>query len=162
MFPSSKLLPCHISRMLLSFYKSVQFSRSVVSNSLRPHGLQHARLPCPSPTPGTCSNSMSIKLVMPSNRLVLRCPLLLPPPASGSFPVSQFFASSGQSVGASASASVLLMNIQDWFPLGLTGLISLQSKGLLRVFSNTTVSKASILFTIQKQQFFLQIPLIVF
>ena len=159
MFPSSKLLPCHISRMLLSFYKSVQFSRSVVSNSLRPHGLQHARLPCPSPTPGTCSNSMSIKLVMPSNRLILHCPLLLLPPASGSFPVSQFFASSGQSVGASASASVLLMNIQDWFPLGLTGLISLQSKGLSRVFSNTTVSKASILFTIQKHQFFLQIPL---
>ena len=144
MFPSSKLLPCHISRMLLSFYKSVQFSRSVVSNSLRPHGLQHARLPCPSPTPGTCSNSMSIKLVMPSNRLILHCPLLLLPPASGSFPVSQFFASSGQSVGASASASVLLMNIQDWFPLGLTGLISLQSKGLSSVFSNTTVSKASI------------------
>ena len=82
---------------------------------------------------------MSTELVMPSNRLILCHPLLFP--ASGSFPMSQFFASGGQSIGASASASVLPMNIQGWFPLGLIGLISLQSKGLSRVFSNTTVQK---------------------
>ena len=82
---------------------------------------------------------MFIELVMPSNHLILCHPLLLP--ASGSFPMSQFFASGGQSIGVSASASVLPMNIQDWFPLGLTGLISLQSKRLSRVFSNTTVQK---------------------
>ena len=85
---------------------------------------------------------MSIESVMPSNHLILCCPLLLPIfPASGSFPMSQLFASGGQSTGASAFASVLPVNIQDWFPLGLTGLISLQSKGLSRVFSNTTVQK---------------------
>ena len=85
---------------------------------------------------------MSIESVMPSNHLILCCPLLLPPqsfPASGSFQTSQFFAWGGQSSGVSASASVLPMNIQDWFPLGLTGLISLLSKGLSRAFSNTTV-----------------------
>ena len=90
---------------------------------------------------------MSIESLMPSNHLILCHPLLLPPsifPISSSFPLSQFFASRGQSIGVSASASVLPMNIQDWFPLGLTGWISLQSKGLLRVFSNTS-SKASIL-----------------
>ena len=87
---------------------------------------------------------MSIKLVMPSNHFTLCHPLLLLPqssPASWSFPVSQFFASGGQSIGASASTSILPMNIQDWFPFGLIGLISLQSKGLSRVFSNTTVQK---------------------
>ena len=87
---------------------------------------------------------MSIKLVMPSNHLILFCPLsscLQSFPASGSFPVSQFFALGGQSIGFSASASVLPMNIQDWFPLGWTGWISLQSKGLPRVFPNTTVQK---------------------
>ena len=83
---------------------------------------------------------MSIELVMPSNNLILRCPLLLYS-ASGSFPVSQFFTSGGQSIGVSASASVLPMNIQDWFHLGWPGWISLQSKGLSRVFSNTTVQK---------------------
>ena len=87
---------------------------------------------------------MSIESVMPSNHLILCCPLLLPPqsfPASGSFQTSQFFAWGGQSVGVSASTSVLPMNTQDWFPLGWTGWISLQSKGLSRVFSNTTVQK---------------------
>ena len=89
---------------------------------------------------------MSIKSVMPSRHLILRDPLLaLNLPASGSFLKSWFFASRGQSIGVSASASVLPMNIQDWFPLGLTALISLQSKGLSRVFSNTTVQKQSIL-----------------
>ena len=85
---------------------------------------------------------MSIEPVMPSNRFILCCPLLLPPsifPASGSFPVSQFFISSGQNIGVSASTSVLPMNIQDWSPLGWTGCITLQSKRLSRVFSNTTV-----------------------
>ena len=85
---------------------------------------------------------MSIELVMPSNHLFLHCPLSCPQsvPASGSFPMSQLFSSGGQSIGTSASASALPMNIQDWFPLGLTDLI-LQSKGLSRVFSNTTVQK---------------------
>ena len=87
---------------------------------------------------------MSIELVMPSNHLILCRPLFLLPsifPAAGSFPMSQFFASGGQSIGVSASVSVLPMNIRDWFPLGLTGWIFLQSKGLSRVFSNTTVQK---------------------
>ena len=107
------------------------------------HRLQHARLPCPSPS-WSLLKLMSIDLVMPSNHLILCHPLLLLPqsfPASGSFLMSQFFLSGGQSIGASASASVLLMNIQCWFPLGLTGLISLQSKGLLKVFSSTTIRK---------------------
>ena len=108
-----------------------------------PHGLQHTRLSYPSPTPGTCSNScpssqwchptISFSVIPFSTCLQFFL-------ASGSFPVSQFFTSGGQSIGASASASVLPMNIQDWFPLGWTGLI-LQSKGLSRVFSNTTVQK---------------------
>ena len=121
-----------------------QFSRSVVSNSLQSNGLQHASLPCPSPTPRACSNSCpSSWWCHPniSSSVVPFSPCLQSFPASGSFPVSHFFASGGQSIGASASASVLPMNIQGWFPLGLTGLISLQSKGLSRVFSNTTVQK---------------------
>ena len=118
----------------LGFYSmSVsQFSLSVVSNSLKLRGLQHVALPCPSLSPGVCSNSC------PSSQwwhptISSCCPLLLLPsifPASGSFQISQFFASGGQSIGASASTSVLPMNIQDWFPLGWTGWISLQSKGL--------------------------------
>jgi len=123
---------------------SVQFSRSIMSNSLQPHGLQHSRLPCPSPTPRACSNSCPSswwcrQTISSSVTPFSSC--LQSFPASGSFPVSQFFASRGQSSGASASASILPMNIQDWFPLGLIGLISLQSKGLSRVFSNTTVQK---------------------
>ena len=123
---------------------SVQFSCSVVFSSLRPHGLQHARLPCPSPTPRACSDSYpSSWWCHPtiSSSLVPFSSYLQSFPAWGSFPVSQFFTSGGQSFEASASASVLPMNIQDWFLLWLTGLISLQSKRLSRVFSNTTVQK---------------------
>ena len=123
---------------------SVQFSCSVVSDSLQPHGLQHARPPYPSLTPGVYSNSRpSSRWCHPtiSSSVVpfSSCPQSLP--ASGSFPMSQLFAWGGQSTGASVSASVLPMNIQDWFPLGWTGWISLQSKGLSRVFSNTAVQK---------------------
>ena len=123
---------------------SVQFSHSVMSNSLWPHGLRHTRHPCPSPTPRACSNSCPSSQwyhptisssVIPFSSCLQFCP------ASRSFPVSQFFISGGQSIGVSVSASVLPMNIQDWFPLGLTGLISLQSKGLSRVFCNNTVQK---------------------
>ena len=115
---------------------SVQFSRSVMSCSLRPHGLQHTRLPCPSPAPRVYSNSCpSSRGCHPtiSSSVVLFSSHLQSFPASGSFPMSQLFASGGQSIGASASASVLPMNIQDRFPLGWTGWISLQSKGLSRV-----------------------------
>ena len=120
---------------------SVQFSCSVMFDSLRPHGLQHARPPCPSPTPRACSNSsLSSQWCHPtiSSSVILFSSCLQSFPASGSFPMSQFFESDGQSIGVSASASVFPMNIKDWFPLGLTGWISLQSKGLSRVFSSTT------------------------
>ena len=115
-----------------------------MSDPLGPHELQHARLPCPSSTPGACSNSCTLSRwchTTISSSVVPFSFCLQSFPASGSFPTSQFFASGSQSIGASASASVLLMNIQDWFPLELTSLISLQSKGLSRVFSNTTVQK---------------------
>ena len=116
-----------------------QFSRSVVSSSLWPHGLQHSRLPCPSPIPGACSNSCPLS-PWSSNHLILSRPLLLLPSI---FPSIRAFSnvSGGQCIGVAASASVLPMNIQDWFLLGVTGWISLQSKGLSRVFSNTTVQK---------------------
>ena len=116
---------------------------SVVSNSLWPHGLQHARLPCPSPSPTVCSSSCPLsQWCHPAiSRSVIPFSCHQPFPASGSFPVSQFFTSHGQSIGASASASVLAMNIQDSFPLELTGLISLLSKRLSRVFSRTVVWK---------------------
>ena len=116
-----------------SFESSVQFSWSVMSDSLPPHGLQHARPPCPSPTPGACSNSCpSSQWCHPtiSSCVIPFSSCLQSFPESGSFPMSQFFSSGGQSIGVSASASVLPMNIQDWSPLGWTGLISLQSKGL--------------------------------
>ena len=118
-------------------HSSVQFSLSVVFNSLWPHGLQHARLPCPSLIPGACSNScLSSWRYHPtiSSPVIPFSSFLQSFPASGSFPMSQFFASVGQSSGASASASVLPVNIQDWFPLGLTGLIPLLSKGLSILF----------------------------
>ena len=124
---------------IFTHFSSVPFSRSVVSDSLRPHELQHARPPCPSPTPGVYSNlcpsswwchpAISSSVIPFSS-----CPQSLP--ASGSFPMSQLFAWGGQSIGVSATASVLPMNTQDWSPLGWTGWISLQSKGLSRVFSN--------------------------
>ena len=122
---------------------SVQFSRSVVSDSLRPHGLQHARLPCPSSTPwaysDSCPSSQWCPPTISSSVGPFSC--LQSFPESRSFQMNQFFASGGQSIGVSASASMLPMNIQDWFPLGETGWISLQCKGLWRVFSNTTVQK---------------------
>ena len=123
---------------------SVQFSHSVVSNSVQPHGMQHTRPPCPSPTPRIYPNSCPLSWwchptisssVVPSSSSPQSFP------ASGSFQMSQLFTSGGQSIGVSASASVLPMNIQDWSPLGWTSWISLQSKGPSRVFSNTTVQK---------------------
>ena len=125
-------------------YLVVQFSHSVMFNSLRPHVLQHARLPGLSPTPGDCSNSCALsQWCHPtiSSSVVPFSSCLHSFPASGTFPVSQFFASSGQSIGASASALAFPMNIQDWFSLGLTGLISLQPKELSRVSSNTRVQR---------------------
>ena len=122
-------------------------THSVVSDSLRPHGLQHAKPPCPSPTPRVYPNSCLLSRwchpTISSSVVPFSC--LQSFPASGSFQMSQLFISGGQSIGVSASTSVLPMNTQDWSPLGWTGWISLQSKGLSRVFSNTTV---------QKQQFF--------
>ena len=126
---------------------SVQFSHSVMSDSLWPHGLQHARLPCPSPTPRAYSNSgPSSQWYHPtiSSSVVpfSSCPQSFP--ASGSFQMSQFFASSGQSIGVSASTSVLPVNMQVWFPLGWTGWISLQAKTLKSLLQHHS-SKASIL-----------------
>ena len=132
-----------LNNMVVQF-SSVQFSHSVVSDSLQPHEPQHARPPCASPTPGVhpnpcplswwCHPTISSSVVPFSS-----CPQSFP--TSGSFQMSQLFTSGGQSIGVSASTSVLPMNIQDWFPLGWSGWISLQSKGLSRVFSNTTVQK---------------------
>ena len=116
-------------------FSSLQFSCSVVSNSLWPCGLQHDKLPFPSPNPRACSNSCpSSRGCQPtiSTSVILFSSCLQYFPASGFFPMCQFFESGGQSTGVSASASVLSMNIQDWFPLGWTGLISLESKGLSR------------------------------
>ena len=123
---------------------TVQFSRSVVSDPLRAHGLQHTRLPSPSPTPGACSNSCPLSQwchqtisssVIPFSSCLQSFPALV------SFPMSQFFPSNDQSIGASASASVFPVNTQDLFPLGWTGWISLKSKGFSRGFSNTAVQK---------------------
>ena len=129
----------------LSLYlSSVQFSCSVVSNSLQPHGLQHARPPCSSPIPRVYSNSCPLSQRFhpkTSSSVIPFSSHLQFFPASGSLSMSQFFTSGGQSIGVSASALVLPMNAQDWFPLGLTGWISLLSKSLSRVFSNTTVQK---------------------
>ena len=129
---------------LIYYISSVWFNCLVVSDSLRLHALQHIRLPCPSPTPGVHPNSCPLsQWCHPtiSSSVVPFSSCLQSFPAWGSFQMSQFFTSGGQSIGVSASASVLPMNIQEWFPLGWTGLISLQSKGLSRVFSNTTVQK---------------------
>ena len=127
-----------------SKFSSVQFSHSVASDSLQPHELQHARPPCPSSNPGVhphpcpsgrwCHPTISSSVVPFSS-----CPQSLP--GSGACQMSQLFTSGGQNIGVSASTSVLPMNTQDWSPLGWTGWVSLQSKGLSRVFSNTTVQK---------------------
>ena len=126
------------------YISSVQFSRSVMSNSLQPHRLQHTRPPCPSPTPGVYLNSCPLsQWCHPTitSSIVPFSSHLQSFPASGFFPMSQFFTLGSQSIGISASTSVLPMNTQDWFPLGWIGWISLQSKGLSRVSSNTTVQK---------------------
>ena len=125
-------------------FSSVRFSHSVVSNSLRPHESQHARPPCPSPSPGVHSNSRPSSrwchwAISSSVVSFSSCPQSLP--TSGSFPMSQLFARGGQSIGVSALASFLPKKSQGWSPLEWTGWISLQSKGLSRVFSNTTVQK---------------------
>ena len=146
----SKLTPLnssfHNSGSIFYIYiyvMSVQFCHSVMSDSLRPHGLQHARFLCPSPTPRACSNSCALSWwwhATISSSIVPFSSCLQSFPASGSFQMSHFLASGGQSIGISASASVLLLNIQDWFPLALTGWISLLYKGLSKI-SNTIVQK---------------------
>ena len=156
-FSCSTFLPCLPSlrsfMWFLNFFKyfttfvsfsSVQFSHSVLSGSLRSHESQHARPPCPSPSPGVHSDSRPPRqwchpAISSSVVPFSSCPQSLP--ASESFPMSQLFAWGGQSIGVSALASVLPVNTQDWSPLGWPGLISLQSKGLSRVFSNTTIQK---------------------
>ena len=139
--PRPALLGNH--RSVLYVFEPVQFSCSVVSDSLWPHESQHAKPPCPSPTPGVHSDSRPSSWwyhpAISSSVFPFSCPQSFP--ASGSFPMSRLFASGGQSIGVSGSASVLPVNIQDWFPLGWTGWIALQSKGLSRVFFNTTVQK---------------------
>ena len=132
-----------IPSSLIWFFSSVQFSRSVVSNSLQLHELQHTRPPFPSPTPGVYSNPcQTSRWCHPtiSSSVVPFSSYLQSLPASGSFPMSQLFTWGGQSIEVSASASVLLTYTQDWFTLGWTGWMSLQSKGLSRVFSNTIVN----------------------
>ena len=136
-------------------FSSVQFSGSVMSDTLRPHESQHARPPCPWQTPGVYSNSCPSSwwchpAISSSVALFSSCPQSLPP--SGYFPMSQLLAWGGQSIRVSASASVLPMNTQDWSPLGWTGWISLQSKGLSRVFSNTTVQKHQLFGTQHSSQ----------
>ena len=133
-------------------FSSVQFSSSLVSYSLRPHEPQHTRLPCPSPAPGAYPNSCPLsRWCHPTiSSPVIHfssCPQSFP--ASGSFQMSQFFTSGGQSIRVSASTSVLPVNTQwtQWFPLGWTGWISLKSKGLSKVFSNTTVQKHQFFYT---------------
>ena len=125
-------------------YCKLLYSCSVMSNSLRPHGLQHARPPCPLLCPRVCSNSCPLNQWCHPTILSSVIPFsscLQSFPASGSFPMNRFFASGGQSIGTSVSESVLPMNIQDRFPLGWTGLISLLFKGLSRVYTSTTVQK---------------------
>ena len=133
-----------ILKRYFPWLRSVQFSWSVMSYSLWPHESQHARPPCPSPTPRACPNSCPLSRWCHPTSSSSVVPFSSFPqsfPASGFFQMNQFFTSGGHSTGVSASASVLPMNIQDWFPLVLTGLISLQSKALSRVFSNITVQK---------------------
>ena len=141
MCASARMLPNSNNNQTDQDFGLVQFSHSIMSDSLWLRGLQHARLPCPSPNPGAYSNSCaSSQWYHPtiSSSVIPFSSHLQSFPASGLFAMSQFFASGGHSIGVSASASVLPMNIQDWFPLGWTGWISLQSRGLSRVFSNNT------------------------
>ena len=149
-FPASGSFPMNQSftsggqSIRVSALASVHFNRSVVSDSLWTYGLQPARPPCPSPTPGVHSNSYPLSRwchLAISSSIIPFSSCLQSFPASESFLMSWLFLSCVQSTRVSASASVLLMNIQDWFPLGVTGWISLQSKGLSRVFSNTRVQK---------------------
>ena len=140
----------YIYLKVIGLISAVQFSCSVMSDSLRPHKLQHARPPCPSPTPGVYANPCPLSwwchpAISSSAIPFSSCPQSLQ--ASGSFPMSQLFTWGGQSTGISASASVLPTNTQDWSPLGWTCWISLQSKGLSRVFSNTTVQKHQLFST---------------
>ena len=137
--PGSGICTCLIKKE-----HSVQFSHSVMSESLWPHEPQHSRPPCPSPTPGVHPNPRPLCQWCHPTISSSVMPFSSGPqsfPAPGSFQIRQLFASGGQSIGVSASTSVLPMNTQDWSPLGWTGWISLQSKGLSRVFSNTTVQK---------------------
>ena len=135
---------CRLYSFIGYYISSVQFSHSVVSDSLQPHEPQHARPPCSSPTPGVHSNSYPLsRWCHPaiSSSIVPFSSYPQSLPASQSFPMSQLFTWGGQSTGVSAFTSVLPMNTQDWSPLGWTGWTSLQSKGFSRVFSNTTVQK---------------------
>ena len=135
---------CPQEEFLLQGSSSVQFSYSVVSDSLRPHGPQHTRPPCPSPTPRVYPNSCPLSWWCHptiSSSVVPFSSCLQSFPASGSFQMSQFFASGGKSIGVSASTSDILKNTQDWSPLEWTGWISLKSNGLSRVFSNNAVQK---------------------
>ena len=144
----------------VKIYHSKQFSHSVLSDSLRPPGLQQARLPCPSPPPGAYSKSYPLSQwchPITSSSVIPFFSRLQSFPASGSFQMSQFFTSGGKIIGVSASVSVLPINIQDWFTLEWTGWISLQSKGLSRVFSSTTVQKHQLpkcITDIIRKQFF--------
>ena len=140
----------HNSQLLHGYFSSVQFSHSAVSDSLWPNELQHARPPSPSPIPRVYPNSCPLSwwchpTISSSVVPFSSCPQSFP--TSGSFPMSQLFTSGGQNIGVSASTSVLPVNTQDWSPLGWTGWISLQSKGLSRVFSNTTIQKHQFLCT---------------
>ena len=155
--PSNHLILCRPLLLLLSIFPNIrvfsnesvlriqfQFSRSVLPNSLQPHELQHARPPCPSSAPRVYPNPCSLSQWCHSTISSSVLPFsfhLQSFPASGSFQMNQFFESGGQSIGVSAAGSVLSLNIQDWFPLEWTAWISLQSNGLSRVFSNTTVQK---------------------
>ena len=130
--------------MFSLIFSWVQYSRSVVFDCLQHHGLEHARFPCPSPTAGVYPNQCPLRQwchTTISSSVIPFSSHLQSFPASGSFKMSQLFTSSDQSIGVSASISVLPINIQDWFPLGWTGWISLKCKGLLRVFSNTIIQK---------------------
>ena len=141
----SKLTPLNSQKLIIQNIKviAVLFSHSVMSNSLRPHGLQHSTFPYPSPSPRVCSNSCpSSQWCHPTiSSSAILFNLQSSRPSIRVFPMSQLFALGSQSIGASVSASVLPVNILGWFPLGWTSWISLQSKGLSRVFSNTTVQK---------------------